>query len=445
MSIYWFSTLMTVGCMLTLIGGLGVHLIENYNGRRLEAYCRLRRKPQRFGEVLDKQEAAFAAATYLLVTGLVVGSLAAGVWFAHQGRVEFAELAVLSQRGIVSHAVGAVGWWLANMLVGLWLPRMIVRQRTSPFLYHTWPFWKAVAYAASPLAVSAKIFDWLGQRLSDLPEDKELDEELLQDDIRNLVQAAQRDGVVSAVVPDMIEGVMQLRHVEVATIMTPRSSVDALDILQPWSELVRQAVECRRTRIPVYRGSVDQVIGILFVKDLLVQLASPETLGQSPAIESFLRKPWFIPGNKTVDELLRIFLHNRNHMAIVVDEYQQMMGVVTIEDALEEIVGEIADELDLEEDSQIVYDSQTHELEAEGKVPVERIRQILGIELPESDDYDTIGGLVIHRLSEIPKEGTQVDFAGLRITVLKATKRMVQRVRLQVVGAKGLEDKAHGQ
>ncbi len=121
-------------------------------------------------------------------------------------------------------------------------------------------------------------------------------------------------------------------------------------------------------------------------------------------------------------------------MAIVLDEFQQTAGVVTIEDALEEIVGEIADELDIDEDSEIVYDEDTHQIEAEGKVPIESLSKLLGVELPESDDYDTVGGLVIHRLSAIPSEGTQVDVAGVRITVVRATRRKIQRVRLELIG-----------
>ena len=107
--------------------------------------------------------------------------------------------------------------------------------------------------------------------------------------------------------------------------------------------------------------------------------------------------------------------------------------MVTIEDALEEIVGEIADELDIDEDSEIIYDEEAHQIEAEGKVPIESLSKLLGVELPESDDYDTIGGLVIHRLATIPPIGATVELNGVRITVLRATRRMVQRVRLQLI------------
>lgn len=424
---------MSFGCLLALVGGLGMHVIENYNGRRLEAYCRLKRNSHVFGEILDGQETAFTASNYALLCGLVIGSLAAGGWFSVKaGLVEQAAV-IQSQVAWPTLVSWAVSWLMINVLASLWLPRVIVREGSSLFLYHTWPFWRALSMAASPMVVSGKIFSWLGQRLSNVPIEEDIEEELLQDEIRTMVQAAQRDGVVSDDIPDMIHGVMQLNDIEVEEIMTPRSMVDAIHIDQPWEEVLRQVVDCRRTRIPVYQNSMDNIVGVLFVKDLLVELAKPNPRDFSKNLESILRKPWFVPSKKTVDELLRVFLHNRNHMAIVVDEYQQMIGVVTIEDALEEIVGEIADELDLEEDSQIVYDPETHQVEAEGKVPIASIGKLLGVELPESDDYDTIGGLVVHRLSEIPSQGTQVEVGRLRVTVIKATKRVVQRVRIEVI------------
>ncbi|MEZ6136521.1 MAG: hemolysin family protein [Pirellulaceae bacterium] len=438
MNANWLGMLMCVCWALTLLGGLGVHVLENFNGRKLEAYCRLKRKPSRFGEILDHQARAYASAQYVLLFALVLGSLAAGAWFCNSGDVQ-------QQNGILFSNVPPfriLGWvtsWLVLLvLAGLWLPRIVVRYSSSLFLYHSWPIWKGLAVAISPFSGLGEVFTWLGQRLSDTPDDDDFEEEMLEDEIHTMVQAGQRDGVFSEGVPDMIRGVMQLDDADVEEIMTPRSRVDAINIDQPWDEVVKFVAHCGRTRLPVYRGTHDNVIGILFVKDLLSVLADPSKGPQDPqTLESILRNPWFIPASKPVDQLLQIFLHNRNHMAIVVDEYQQFIGVVTIEDALEEIVGEIADELDIEEDSEIVYDERTHQVEAEGKVPIESIEKILGIELPASDDYDTVGGLIIHRLAEIPKVGTEVELNGVRITVLKATRRLVQRVRLELIGEDG--------
>lgn len=433
MHISWLGALMMACWALTLLGGLGMHVLSNFNGRRLEAYCRLKRNYGRFGEILDHHEDVSTAAQYVLFFGLVVGSLAAGAWFSTNGKLEVHA----SQLTWNTSPLTLVGWifsWLFLLtLAGLWLPRTAIRYSSPPFLFHSWPLWKLLAVLLWPISNLGNVFSWLGHRLSDEPEGEELDESVLEDEIRTMVVSGQRDGYFAQGVPEMIQGVMDLDENDVEEIMTPRSLVDAVDVSLPWEEVVKTVVACGRTRIPVFRETMDNIIGILFVKDLLSVIASPDFQPAPNSLESILRKAWFIPSNKRVDQLLRVFLHNRNHMAIVIDEYRQFMGVVTIEDALEEIVGEISDELDTDEESQIHYDEKSHQLEAEGKVPVEDVSKFLGVELPESDDYDTVGGLVIHRLSRIPTQGTSIEIAGVRVTVLKATRRSVQRVRLELV------------
>lgn len=433
MSISWLGLLMGVCWAITLLGGLGVHVLSNFDGRKLEAYCRLKRRPEKFGEILDLYDEAAVSARYLLHFGLVLGSLAAGGWFYGSGDVTL-------ENGQLSSAVNGitiVGWvvsWLILLtLAGLWLPRIVVRYNSSLFIYHSWALWKLLVNVTSPIAGFGEVFSWVGQRLSDEPQDEDHEEDVLEDEIRTMVAAGQREGVFAPGVQEMIQGVMELDDADVEKIMTPRSMVDAIDISLPWDVVVQNVVACGRTRLPVYRGTPDKIVGILFVKDLLSTLVEHQAAEAPPKLESILRNPWFIPGNKRVDELLQVFLHNRNHMAIVVDEYQQFVGVVTIEDALEEIVGEIADELDIDEDSGLFYDAETHQVEAEGKVPVESIGKLLGVSLPESDDYDTVGGLIIHRLSEIPSIGTEVELNGIRLTVIKATKRKIQRIRLELI------------
>lgn len=426
---------MIVCWVLTLIGGTGVHVLEHFNGRKLEAYCRLRRKPQRFGEILDEYEQVAIAAQYLLLFGLVLGSLAAGAWFYTSGEVVHLDGRLWWDVSNFIILGWIVSWLVLVTLAGLWLPRIAVRYSSSFFLYHSWPFWKGLAVLTGPFLGLGDLFTWVGHRLTDEPEDDSYEEEMIEDEIRTMITAGQRDGVFSEGVPEMIQGIMDLDENDVQSIMTPRSMVDAVSLDLPWEEVVQFVAACGRTRLPVYRGNLDNVVGLLFVKDLLSALADPNFAADSDSLEGILRKPWLIPESKPVDELLRIFLHNRNHMAIVVDEYRQVVGVVTIEDALEEIVGEIADEFDIDEDSELVYNEQTHCVEAEGKVPIESVGKLLGVDLPESDDYDTIGGLLVHRLSEIPKPGTTVDIEPVRITVLRATKRVVQRVQIQLINS----------
>ncbi len=434
MNISLLGMLMLVCWGIALLGGLGAHVLSHFNGRRLEAYCRLRRRPERFGQILDGHEQAATAAQYVMLFALVIGSLAAGAWFTTSRNFGLHGERISGDVGFANVLGWVLAWLLLLTLAGLWLPRIVVHYSSSLFVYHSWPLWNGLSLVVRPFLGAGNVFSWLGRRLSDEPDSEDHDEEVLEDEIRTMVAAGQRDGVFSEGIPEMIQGVMDLDEADVEEIMTPRSLVDAIDVDSQWGDVLAKVADCGRTRIPIFENTLDNVIGILFVKDLLPAFASDTFQPGPDTLRGLLRKPWFIPVSKPVDELLRVFLHNRNHMAIVVDEYQQFAGVVTIEDALEEIVGEIADELDTEEDSEIVYDEDSHQIEAQGKVPIESLSKLLGVELPESDDYDTIGGLVIHRLSQIPPVGTQVDVANVRITVVKATQRAIQKVRLEMIG-----------
>jgi len=150
-------------------------------------------------------------------------------------------------------------------------------------------------------------------------------------------------------------------------------------------------------------------------------------------LSQLVRKPWFIPATKAVDELLRQFLQTRNHMAVVVDEYRAVAGVVTIEDALEAIVGEIIDEHDKEEEDEIkVVDENT--IDVLGRTHIDEINERFGWGLSESDDYDTVGGLILHELGALPTANKELKLDGLKMTVLEVSRRRIERIRLQQLG-----------
>jgi CBS domain containing-hemolysin-like protein len=182
-----------------------------------------------------------------------------------------------------------------------------------------------------------------------------------------------------------------------------------------WPDVLAYVIECGRTRLPVYRQNLDDIVGVLYVKDLLPELAKPPDVPRR-RLGQLVRDPWFLPSTIPLDDLLQDFRKNREHLAIVVDEYAAVEGVVTIEDVLEEIVGEIVDESDKEENEAIrhLYNSKW---EALGSVHMDTINERLGLNLPESDDYETIGGYVISRLGHIPKKGEVVEHDNVRIVV----------------------------
>ena len=211
----------------------------------------------------------------------------------------------------------------------------------------------------------------------------------------------------------------------------PLGDVDAIDVSSTWEEILHIVVEAGRTRFPVYQKTLDNVVGVLYVKDLLPLLAN----GQVPDRElaDIIRKPWTVPTDRSVELLLREFLHSRSHMAIVLDEFQQMAGVVTIEDALEEIVGEIVDESDEEEEFVIeIIDEET--VEVDGRVMIDDLNDTLGWDLPESDDYETVAGYVLSHTGVIPDQGHRLTIGDAEIEILKASKRKIESMRVHLNG-----------
>ena len=220
---------------------------------------------------------------------------------------------------------------------------------------------------------------------------------------------------------------MTLHEDTVGHIMTPRSDVDAVEVSANWDEVMKTVIEAGRTRIPVYERNLDHVIGILYVKDLLPLFAA-DTL-EDKTLSEITRRPWTVPVDRSVEFLLREFLHSRSHMAIVLDEYQQTAGVVTIEDALEEIVGEIVDESDEEEEYEItVIDEAT--VEVDGRVMIDDLNEALDWDLPESDDYETVAGYVLFHTGMIPDAGHRVSIGDAEIEILVATNRKIESMRI---------------
>ncbi len=262
-------------------------------------------------------------------------------------------------------------------------------------------------------------------------EEEESEEEAFEDEVLAIVTEGMHDGHLEADAREMIEGVIELGDGDVADIMTPRSKMDAIPIVWEWDRVLQFVTSCGRTRIPVYADSLDHILGILYVKDLLAELSQNEGRPKR-TLRSLLRDPWYVPPTQGLDDLLQDFRQTRNHLAIVRDEFSRVAGLVTIEDVLEEIVGEIVDETDKEHVEEIrCIDERTAVIQ--GRAHLAEINEIMGLELPEPDDFDTIAGYVINHLGRIPKTGEEIFDDHVRITVLKASKRKIESVKLEAI------------
>ena len=425
---FW-SSVAGLGFLLSGIGGLGRELLDRFAGRSLEAFCRMRRNRERFGAVLDHQDAAIRGSEYLRMIGTVMFLVAGTVAILVDGEWAVSDGSAAGD----GPAVGPIVLWAALaggliMLIHAWLPAAVTRFASTPLLYHTWPFWRTLSVVMGPLAAPGEAIEALTRRLVGKPEASDEDEEQLEDEIRTIVAAGTREGFFGPGVREMIQGIMALHDDTVGHIMTPRGDVDAIEAATGWDEVFRIVVEAGRTRFPVFEGTLDHVIGVLYVKDLLPILAA----GKRPEVPlpRLLRKPWTVPKDRSVEFLLREFLHSRSHMAIVVDEFQQTAGVVTIEDALEEIVGEIVDESDEEEEVTIeVIDEDT--VIVDGRVMMDDLNELLGWGLPESEDYETVAGYVLYHTGAIPVEGDRIAIGDAEIEILQASNRKIDSIRLR--------------
>ena len=284
-----------------------------------------------------------------------------------------------------------------------------------------------------PFRALEHLFLAVGHRLSDRRVEDRVEEESLEDEVRKMIMAGERDGLVTRSMRDMITGVMNLDEGQVSQIMTPRSQIDAIDIGWGWQQVTESVIASGRTRMPVYEDSLDNIIGILYVKDMMTLLQDSEQPSDASSMRRILRENWMIPATRKIDELLKDFLLRRSHMAIVVDEFQQTLGVVTIEDALEEIVGEIADELDVDEMMPMYIEDPDGGFSIAGVMEVAAANRQLVLNLPESDEYETVAGLVVSSLGTIPKVGAKARIGNYQFSVSQATQRQVLRVRVSMV------------
>ncbi|MBL8476572.1 MAG: CBS domain-containing protein [Methyloversatilis sp.] len=253
------------------------------------------------------------------------------------------------------------------------------------------------------------------ERLSHLlmrePEDR--------DQLLALLHSAFERNLLDADALSIIEGALQVSDMPVRDVMIPRAQMDCVDIEDPLEKIVDTALRTAHSRFPVIGDNRDDVLGILLAKDLLRLVA-----GHDDSLRDMLRPAVFIPESKRLNVLLREFRASRNHMAIVVDEYGGVAGLVTIEDVLEQIVGDIEDEYDFDESADNIRIDQAGRYRVKAATEIEDFNEVFATEF-EDDAFDTVGGLVIHQLGRLPKRGEVIQLQDLRFTVLRADSRRV--------------------
>jgi CBS domain containing-hemolysin-like protein len=244
----------------------------------------------------------------------------------------------------------------------------------------------------------------------------------LAEEIHDLMDEGQAKGLISDEETHMVNGVLDLRETRAHSIMIPRTEISSAPANSTLGEVIKLVTDCGHTRIPIHNDNIDEIVGILHAKDLL------KFLGEPPAskipLES-LRKPYFVPGTQKVSNLLKNLKEKKNHLAIVTDEYGGTAGIITIEDILEEIVGEIMDEHDPDKPLLTVIDEKSILVDA--RLEVEKLENHLDIRLP-AGDFESVGGFVIHLLGKIPKANEKIPFEDFTITVREADQRKIEKI-----------------
>jgi len=243
-------------------------------------------------------------------------------------------------------------------------------------------------------------------------------------DIKQVLEAAHERQVLDGEAYAMISGALDMAEQTVADIMVPRAKMDMLDIGKPLSEILTEIIETGHSRFPVYEDDRDNIVGILLAKDLLLSVSNP-----SIALRPLVRPAVFIPETKRLNVLLHEFRISRNHLAIVVDEHGGIAGLVSMEDVLEQIVGDIEDEYD-EDAEKTIFQTGTNSWRAMGITEIDVFNEHFHTHLP-NDDYDTLGGWLAAELGRIPRRGDSINYEGMNITVVGADARRALWLHIQ--------------
>jgi putative hemolysin len=248
-----------------------------------------------------------------------------------------------------------------------------------------------------------------------------------EEEVRYLVREGAAKGIFEKVEEELVHNVFEFADTTVRQIMVPRPDIRGLDVDTAPAEVPRAAAEIGRTRIPVYRQSLEQVVGVVNIKDILASVARAEP----PALARLLLPPLFVPETSRVSKVLKEFQRTHQSLALVVDEYGSIAGLLTVEDVVEEIVGELRDEREQVRSS--IRRLPDGALLVDGRAPIEELRETLGLPLPESTEYTTVAGLVIASLNAIPSPGATFTLAGHRWTVIETAGPRIAKVRIERV------------
>ncbi len=395
---------------------LVAYSLRTFSRSRLAELCQRNENESRFGEILKEDMRVLTAWEVVQLASLVVGLTA------------LIHVAAPVGGEVINWIFLAVGLSLGAVLVFVAIPWSLSRVASEPMLYTGWPLLIAVARVMHPVLVATNAIDTLVHRVAGRQDPLPENATSITEEIQSVVDEGHREGLLETRASHMIQRVMELQEEDVRAVMTPRTEMVCIQKDVSLDEARRLLLDAGHSRIPVIGDSPDDIVGILYAKDLLRYLVSE---GETACLSDIIREPLYVPETTGIDLLLERMKRERFHISIALDEYGGVVGLVTLEDILEEIVGEIVDEFDQAEEEPIhQIDSRTTIVDA--RVHVDDLNEQFNFGLPEDDDFDTIGGFVFSQLGHVPDKNESLTWGPIRFTVLEADQRKIIQLRIEL-------------
>ncbi len=335
--------------------------------------------------------------------------------------------------GVLTHALILFVWLTFVIVLATIVASRIGYKNKEKIAYKLMPIVKLMKFIFTGLVW---LYDHLSKMFGHLfgLKASEGEKEVTEEQIRNIVEESSKTGNIEAAESEMIQNIFDFTDTTVDEIMTHRTEISALNINLTKNEILSFIKDEQFTRFPVYEKDIDHIVGTFHVKDILKMLNEEDF-----NLKSYIRKPYFIPDSKRTAELFADMQKEKNHIAIVLDEYGGTAGIITMEDLIEEIVGNIFDEYDIVEEEIKVIDDHTYEIN--GLMPIDDVEDEIEADLPV-DDYDTLSGFILGQLGRFPEPGEHVDiiYNGYQYNVLSVDENVITKVKVTKLGKKITED-----
>lgn len=438
------AVLGTVGILILVT--LHCFCLRDFSRGRLEELCLKKGEPERFSRILQNHDRHLLLSEVVLLVLLLTAAVTANELFLLHG-AELVQLQpvfggktttfwpMLLMAGnvfalliVATFFLVALPWTLARVIGELWL-------------YHTLPVFSGIYWLLSPIWFLVFRLDRIVHRVFELPEpDSDAATHMLTDELLSVVNESRREGIIQSTASNMIHRVIDLQNEDVASIMTPRTDMVTIDADVPLSEAVSVVLESGFSRMPVIRDGIDDIVGILYARDLLSYSTSAVDSDESGAglvsqqtASDLAREVLYAPESQGIGDLLDAMRVKKVHMAIIVDEYSGVSGVVTMEDILEEIVGDISDEYDKLDDT-LWKKHSDGVTEVDARYHLDDLNEEFSYGFPEDEEFDTIGGFALSCFGRIPAVGEEQAWNSLKLIILEADQRSVLKVRIEGYG-----------